>query len=391
MSTEMTRVLVVTDSEESLNRLAYEVLPQAGYEVIVADANTAPPPVDIVVADVTRMLVSPLGPLQTQRELGCNAPALLVAPRLSEALIPGVFALNVHNFLTSPATDDALLDKIGDVLEAARQNPTEDTPVSQPQDAMPDPSQNTASDQTKDAFVRNLQDVEALTQIGRMLTTVDDVDTVLSRIVDAAVFLARAEEGALFMANEKGQLYLRAEKNIGEREAQALSVLSEDSLAAQVFQTGEPIMRGSGEEEALKVKTGYLVQALINIPVIIGQHIVGVLAVYNNSLAPFEHANVRMLDALAVFAAIALEKAHTVTGLKERIDAAAEASRRALITIDSLQSPIEALDAQIETLLSGALGTPTESQADALTRMRAAITGLKETSNTVHTLAQDFQ
>ena len=91
--------------------------------------------------------------------------------------------------------------------------------------------------QQDETLKRRLNELDTLSRIGRVLTTVDEVDTVLTRIVEAAVYLTRADEGALFMADEQGRLNLRAEKNLGQREASTLSTLSDDSTAAVVFQT----------------------------------------------------------------------------------------------------------------------------------------------------------
>ena len=387
--TENARVLIVADSDEGTNYLAYDLLPQAGYEAIIAFDDNPPPQVDVVVADVNRVLISPLKPLKTQRELGCIAPALVIAPRLSETMVPQIFQLNVSDFISKPAEDNQILDKIASILQGGQ--PTYSQPGAQAPPAQQQVSPESAQDATVDTLQRRLQELDSLSQIGRMLTSVDDVDTVLSRIVDSATYLSQAEEGALFMSDEKGRLTLRAEKNMGQRQAQVISVMSEDSIATHVFQSGEPIIRSGNEQESLKVKTGYLVQALINVPIIIGQHIVGVLAVYNNSTQPFEQADLSVLSALSVFAAIGIDKARTITELAERIDIAAGASRKALFEIDTIHSPIEALDAQIETMLSGALGQLSTNQTDSLNRMRLSSIRLKEVAQFVQTISEEYQ
>ena len=371
-------VLVVADSEESADHLAHDLLPQAGYEVTLAADNTPPPSVDIVLVDAGRVLVSPLAGLQAQRRLGCDAPALLVAPRLNEAMASQIFELNVRDFLTKPAEDSQLLAKIGHVLQL--------TELERGQQEV-----GMRLRQQDEALQRRLNELDALSRIGRVLTTVDNVETVLSRIVEAAVYLARAEEGALFMADEQGKLYLRAEKNIGQGQAQVLSTLSDDSTAMAVFQTGEPILRGGDERESLKVKTGYLVRALINVPIIIRSRIVGVLAVYNHSNTLFERSDLTTLTALSVYAAIALDKARTVTELQQRVDAAAEASRKVLAHTDTIYSPVEAIEAQLESLLSEALGPITETQADVLVRIRLSTVRLKEIGEFVRALAEEYR
>jgi two-component system NtrC family sensor kinase len=372
-------VLVVSDNGEYADRLVNRLLPDAGYEVTLAQEDASPPAVDVVLVDVDRVMVSPLVGLKAQRRLGCKAPALLVAPRLNEAIAAQIFELNIRDFLTKPAKDSDLLSKIRHVLQL--------TDLERGHQQMG--GQLRQQDET---LKRRLNELDTLSRIGRVLTTVDEVNTVLARIVEAAVYLTRADEGALFMADEQGRLSLRAEKNLGQREASTLSTLSDDSTAAVVFQTGKPVLRGSGnDQESLKVKTGYLVQALINVPIVIGARIVGVLAVYNHSPKPFEENDLKTLSALGDYAAIALDKAQSVTELQQRVHRAAEVSRKISAHTGTMTSPIEAVEVQVDMLLSEVMGPTTESQADALQRIRLSVVRLKEIDKFVRQLTEEYR
>lgn len=372
-------ILVVADNEEHASHLANHLLKYAGYEATVAKNDTPPPPVDIVLVDVDRVLVSPLVGLQAQRRLGCKAPALLVAPRLNEAMAAQVFELNIRNFLTKPAKDDDLLKKIEDVLRL--------TELERGQKEMGERLRR-----QDEALKRRLDELDTMSRVGRVLTIVEDVDTVLARVVDAVVYLTRADEGALFMADKLGNLHLRAEKNLGQREAITISTLSDDSTAIIAFQTGKPVMRGGEVEgETFKVKTGYLVQALINVPIVIGTKVVGVMAVYNHGKNPFEENDLKLMVALSDYAAVALDKAQRVTDLQQRVQEASEDTRKVFAHIDGLTSPIEAIDAQLELLLSKKLGDITQKQADALKRVRRSMVRIKEISDSVQAIAEGYE
>jgi two-component system NtrC family sensor kinase len=369
-------ILVVTDNADYAEYLADHLLPGAGYEATRADENTPPPAVDVVLVDVDRVLVSPLGGLYTQRQMGCHAPALLVAPRLNESMAAEIFELNIRDFITKPSPEDHMLDRLKKVLEL--------TELERGQQEIGERLR-----QQDEMLQRRLSELETLSRVGQALTTVDDVETVLARVVSAAVYLTRAEEGALFMAEERGNLHVRAEKNMGEEDVKVLNALSEDSTAMHVLRTGEPVLQ-TGEEGQIRVKTGFLVWALVNVPIIIGTQIVGVLAVYNRSQKPFESADLATLAALSDYAALALSKAEAIVDFHGRVHEAAEASRKVFIHTDAMYSPIEAIEIQIEMLLSGSPGPITEAQADALRRIQLSAVRLKEIDEAVRQLAAKY-
>ena len=60
MSEDKARILVVYDDKEHANRLVGHLLAGAGYEAVLAGGDRKPPPVDLVLVDVDRVLVSPL-------------------------------------------------------------------------------------------------------------------------------------------------------------------------------------------------------------------------------------------------------------------------------------------------------------------------------------------
>ena len=78
------------------------------------------------------------------------------------------------------------------------------------------------------------------------------------------------------------ELYLRAARNLGEQRAQRMRMPIEDTLAGQVVRTGKPIrLDKASAGAALKVKTGFLVRAILQVPLTVGNTVIGVLAVDN--------------------------------------------------------------------------------------------------------------
>jgi len=160
------------------------------------------------------------------------------------------------------------------------------------------------------ALVNRVHELDALLEIGKTVTRLFDVDAILRKVVGEAVKLTQAETGLLLLVDQlTNDLYLRAEQNIGEVEARNFKIKMSDSVAGQVVQTGRPIFLNN-DLTNIKVKTGFTVRALINVPLISGDEVIGVLAVNNrHKNDSFNEDHVRVMQALADWAAIAITNA----------------------------------------------------------------------------------
>lgn len=159
---------------------------------------------------------------------------------------------------------------------------------------------------------RKIQELSVLFEIGKAVTSLSNLDTLLGRIVEAAVYITGAEEGALLLLDEEtGELYLRAQRGLNEKHASEFKLKVEDTIAGSVVKTGQPMMLNFSEaDESFKIKTGYLVNCLLTVPLKVGGKVIGVLNVDNKvNIRPFTKSNMDMLSALADYAAISIENA----------------------------------------------------------------------------------
>jgi two-component system NtrC family sensor kinase len=123
------------------------------------------------------------------------------------------------------------------------------------------------------------------------------------------VDLTGAEEGSLLLLDDDGEnLYMRAAHNIKDGFARTFRVRVTDSLAGEVIRTGEPLLLGG--EDPHKIKTAYLVHALVYVPLRMKDKVVGVLGVDNRQERRFfSERHVLLLSVLADYAAIAMSNA----------------------------------------------------------------------------------
>ncbi len=156
---------------------------------------------------------------------------------------------------------------------------------------------------------RQVGEMETLTRLGRQITAKLDLDGALAAIVDAAVQLTGAEEGSLLLIDQdSGELYMRAARNFQEDFVRTFRLPITDSLAGRVISEGKAVLFDEGTPQ--KIKTSYLVQSLLYVPLSLHGTVLGVLGVDNrHSRLPLTQHHVSMLNALSAYAVIALENA----------------------------------------------------------------------------------
>ncbi|NLG96201.1 MAG: GAF domain-containing protein [Chloroflexi bacterium] len=156
---------------------------------------------------------------------------------------------------------------------------------------------------------RQMDDMEMLMRLGRQITSSLTPDSVLTAIVDAAVELTGAEEGSLLLIDpDTGELYMRAARNFQDEFVRTFRLAITDSLAGSVIRSGEPVLVDGSTPQ--KIKTSYLVQSLLYVPLQMNGRVFGVLGVDNrHSRLPLTQKHVKLLSMLASYAVIALENA----------------------------------------------------------------------------------
>ena len=200
-----------------------------------------------------------------------------------------------------------------------------------------------------------VEEIEALFDLSKSLTGVLELSEVLNRVVEAARRLTDAEEGMILLPDEEGgQLFLRAKVGIDVDVARNFRVRTEDTLAGRVYGTGQPVLIGAQGPQ--KVKTEYLVNALLYVPILYEGKCIGVLGVNNrNTEAVFYPKHQELLMNLASFAAIAIENARVHEETVERtreLETLIEASNVLNSDISSLDQTLPNICEQLMRVLN---------------------------------------
>jgi two-component system NtrC family sensor kinase len=303
-------VLVIEDSVEMRRLLAELVIEPNDYRLTEAEdgeeglelALQKHP--DLIVLDVNLPKMDGFQVLAELRRRDVDVPIICTSVHQSPELILRAFRGGAQDFVVKPFDPQHMLAVMERVLDVA--------PSPEHQSALPRQLQ-----EANRKLERRLQELNTLYTIGRSVTSLLDLNLVLNRVVEAAVYMTRAEEGMLMLLDKAGdELYLRAAKDIDKKTARNLRVRVDDSAAGRALQTERPVLLTG---DRAKIVTGYLVQALLYVPLRVPERgAIGVLGVTNRKAQrTFGERDVFLLSALADYAAIAIENARLFSEVEE--------------------------------------------------------------------------
>ena len=203
----------------------------------------------------------------------------------------------------------------------------------------------------------NLEDV--ILPIAQAISAQLEVEDVLKLALDYTRSIASVDEASIWLIDEQsGELFLEAEEGINDEQVRRMRLPVADSLAGQVIETGRPARanRVAGGEQ-IKVKTGYLVEAVMYVPLKLGGVTFGVLAAaHRQDGRAFNEREEKLVSAIADFTATAIQNARLH-----------QATDRALVRHSKLMTALNStLSFDLKKLLNSALGYAGLLQSSAL-------------------------
>lgn len=190
-------------------------------------------------------------------------------------------------------------------------------------------------------LLQRVDELEALSHVGRSIVTQLDLENILTTVLDAAIGLTMADEGSILLLDEDtGELYMRASRNVQDDMAETFRLPVKDTIAGKVLETGQPVV----ESGLQKLQTSYLVNALIYVPIQVQGKSIGVLGVDNREAGrQLDERFVPVLSALADYAAVAMENArlYAETELeRSKLERIITQTREGVLVIDQDQKVI---------------------------------------------------
>jgi two-component system NtrC family sensor kinase len=334
------RVLIIDDSQEIRDFLSEYILKPKGFEVLTAsnglmglEMAIAKEP-DLMIVDQQMPRLTGLEVLEKLRERGIDVPAILATAHGSEETAVAAFRLGIRDYVIKPFDADEISESVDKALRESRLQRERDQLVQQ---LMESNSQ----------LQRRAQELNVLYGVGKSVASSLDLEEVLHRVVEAAVYVVGAEEGSLMLLDEEqGELYVRASKNLDSK-AQSMRKRVTDSLAGKVLQTKRAIAIGN-DSQWKRTHTALLVKSLIYVPLILQNKPIGVLGVTNRlKESSFDSNDTRALSALGGYATIAINNANIYSEIqRERTILSA--------VVDQTNDPVLVVDEENKLLLLNA-------------------------------------
>lgn len=157
---------------------------------------------------------------------------------------------------------------------------------------------------------RKTEPSDVLSTIARAITTQLDVKEVLKQALEMVMAYTPADEVSIWLVDEQsGELFLEAGRGMDQEQIHRLPVA--DSLAGQVIRTGKAAMVNREQDgDQIKIKTGYLVEAVIYVPLTLGGATFGVVsAAHREKGNLFSQEDEKLMTAIADFTAVAIQNA----------------------------------------------------------------------------------
>lgn len=332
------RVLIIDDSQEIREFISEYILKPKGFEVLMAtnglmglEMAIAKEP-DLIIIDQQMPRLTGLEVLQKLRERDIQIPAILVTAHGSEDTAVAGFRLGIRDYIIKPIDVDEISESVDRALRESRLQRERDQLVQQ---LMESNSQ----------LQRRAQELNVLYGVGKSVSSSLDLEEVLHRVVEAAVYVVGAEEGMLMLLDEEqGELYIRASKNLDSK-AQSMRKRVNDSLAGKVLQTKRAIAVG-GDSQWKRTHTALLVKSLIYVPLILQDKPIGVLGVTNRvKETSFDSNDTRALSALAGYTTIAINNANIFSQIQQE---------RTILSsvVDQTEDPIFVVDTNNKLVLT---------------------------------------
>ncbi len=301
-------ILIVDDGRENREFIVEYVIQPNGYKHLLAKDGVEGLEMalkhkpDLILLDLNMPRMDGQDVLKHLSHRNVDIPVILMTFYGSEEIAIEVYRLGVRDYVKKPYSVEEMEQAINRSLTETRLRREKEALTERVIHA------------NRDLQMR-LQELNVLYSIGKNVTASTDMDTLLPRIVDAAIRITSAEQGKLYLDNQ-GKLICRAQKRQQSGRAVASNVEASNPLAFQVIKTGQPLLLS--RDNMNRDNTEEPISAAY-VPLVLRQNIVGVLGVdnYSQKAGHFTQHESALLSALSDYAAIAISNSRNYEALKQ--------------------------------------------------------------------------
>jgi len=173
--------------------------------------------------------------------------------------------------------------------------------------------------------------LSALNEVGGVITSTLDLQTVLNLIMDKAVELLEAEAGSLVLVDEEtDELVFRVTAGAGSADLVGTRLPSGTGIMGTVVREGDPVIISDARSDqrwyqGVDDRTEFITHSILAVPMISRGRAIGVIELLNRrDGVPFDEDDARLLTAFATNAAISIENARLFTQTDQELAARVE-------------------------------------------------------------------
>lgn len=295
----MEKILVVSEDTQCVEIIGKGILPDLGYQSILASCEDAALEairsekrnLNLLLIDWESLENKCMALLSEIHDLGLALPTILLMDDTTDSIPTAAINLGVQNILYKPVQTNDLIDLIECVFENTR---------------LRDQKANLTS-RLKEQYIW----MTALNDAGRYIVASMNIDDIALRSVEAAIKLTYADQGAIAIFNdETGGLHLRAYKSHTDNSPHCINTPIHNSLIEAVVNTGKPCRISNDQSgDSLHDGTGILVDSLIHVPIGFQDEVFGVLTVSRLGGGKLSSAEETKLISIADYTSVAIRNA----------------------------------------------------------------------------------
>jgi GAF domain-containing protein len=248
-------------------------------------------------------------------------------------------------------------------------------------------------------LAQSVGELQALGEVSRAVNSTVDLETVLTTIVAKATQLSNTEAGTIYVFDETNQEFrLRATYGMDDKIIAAIGdrhIHIGDTAIGKAAEQRVPIQIPDVQADPSSVldvivRAGF--RALLAVPLLAADQIVGALVVRRKQPGEFPKSTVDLLQTFAAQSVLAIQNARLFSEVEEKGRQLAEASQNKSQFLSSmsheLRTPLNAIIGLTEMMVTNAARFGTEKALEPLRRVNAAGTHLLSLINEVLDLSK---
>jgi len=224
---------------------------------------------------------------------------------------------------------------------------------------------------------------EAVLRTSLALPRYPDLDDLLRYISTQIKNLLDAEGALVILLDaEKNELYFKSaahDNHAAENRLKEVRYPATKGISGKVIRTGQPIIVKDTSKDPdfysiVDIQAGFTTRSLLDVPLRVGERIIGVLCIMNKKNGVFDETDIELLNMIAGTVALSIENARVSKEVKEAYNEVASLNRAKGKVINhlshELRTPLSVLSASLSILEKKLVCLPVEAYRPTIDRAR---------------------